>query len=316
MVRALKKHGFTNLLLTSSKDVDLRNQVAVTQFYERYKPEYVFMCAARVGGIYANMTYPAEFIYDNLAMAVNVIHGAYLNGVKKLLYLGSSCIYPRECPQPMKEEYLLAGRLEPTNEAYAMAKLSGIKMCYYYARQYGCRFISVIPPNLYGPGDNFHPLHSHVVSALLRRFHEATRQNRDEVVVWGTGTPRREFMYVDDLAEACVFLMFNYNEPEPINAGTGEEVSISELAQMIAQVTGFKGKIVYDTSKPDGMPRKVMDNTRIHSLGWHHKVSLREGLKLTYRWACATGAITSDERVRAPLDPCELEGLLSAAAPS
>lgn len=313
MVRALKRRRYTNLIVTSSREVDLRDQHAVSQFYKRHKPEYVFMCAARVGGIYANMTYPAEFIYDNLAMAVNVIDGAYRCDVKKLLYLGSSCIYPRECPQPMKEEYLLSGRLEPTNEAYAMAKLSGIKMCYYYSKQHGCTFISVIPPNLYGPGDNFHPLNSHVVSALLRRFHEAVQQGKDEVSVWGTGTPRREFMYVDDLAEACVFLMLHYNDPEPINAGTGEEVSISQLAQIIAEVTGFTGRIVYDTSKPDGMPRKVMDNSRIRSLGWHHRIDLRKGLELTYRWACVSGAITSDKRVHAPLNPFELESLFGGA---
>lgn len=283
IARKLTASGFSNLLLRSSSELDLRDSAAVNTFFQAEKPEFVFLAAAKVGGIVANNTYRAEFLYDNLMIQSNVIHSSYQAGVKKLLFLGSSCIYPKLAPQPLKEEYLLTGLLEPTNEPYAIAKIAGIKMCDAYRSQYGCHFISAMPTNLYGPNDNYDLQKSHVIPALLRKFHEAKKQAAQEVVVWGTGTPLREFMHVDDLAEACLFLMERYDEPGFINVGTGEEVSIRELAELIAWITGYKGKIVFDTTKPDGTPRKLMDMQRIHGLGWRHRISLKDGLSDTYR---------------------------------
>ena len=283
MARKLTASGFSNLLLRSSSELDLRDSAAVNTFFQAEKPEFVFLAAAKVGGIVANNTYRAEFLYDNLMIQSNVIHSSYKAGVKKLLFLGSSCIYPKLAPQPLKEEYLLTGLLEPTNEPYAIAKIAGIKMCDAYRSQYGCRFISAMPTNLYGPNDNYDLQKSHVIPGLLRKFHEARLNGSPEVVVWGTGTPLREFMHVDDLAEACLFLMDRYDEPGFINVGTGEEISIRELAELIARITGFKGKLVFDTSKPDGTPRKLMDMRRIHALGWRHRIDLKDGLIGTYQ---------------------------------
>ena len=283
IARKLTASGFSNLLLRSSSELDLRDSAAVNTFFQAEKPEFVFLAAAKVGGIVANNTYRAEFLYDNLMIQSNVIHSSYQAGVKKLLFLGSSCIYPKLAPQPLKEEYLLTGLLEPTNEPYAIAKIAGIKMCDAYRSQYGCHFISAMPTNLYGPNDNYDLQKSHVIPALLRKFHEAKKQAAQEVVVWGTGTPLREFMHVDDLAEACLFLMERYDEPGFINVGTGEEVSIRELAELIARITGYRGKIVFDTTKPDGTPRKLMDMQRIHALGWRHRINLKDGLSDTYR---------------------------------
>lgn len=280
--RALQRKGYYNLVQVTSKDLDLRDSRAVQQFFEDQKPEYVFLAAAKVGGILANDTYPADFLYQNLMIQNHVIHSAYTNRVKKLMFLGSSCIYPKLAPQPISEDSLLSGYLESTNEAYAIAKIAGIKMCQAYHKQYGCNFISVMPSNLYGYGDNYHPKNSHVLPALLRRFHEAAVENKKEVVIWGTGIPLREFMFSDDLAEACVFLMLNYNDPALINAGTGEEISIIDLAKLIAQTVGFKGQILLDKTKPDGTPRKLMDSTRLHQLGFKHSTSLTEGIKKTY----------------------------------
>jgi GDP-L-fucose synthase len=282
IVRALKAQGFSNILTASSKELDLRNQQQVQHFFQKHRPDYVFMAAARVGGIHANNTFRADFLYENLMMECNVIHAAYQTGVKKLLFLGSSCIYPKMAPQPLKEEYLLSGPLEETNEPYAIAKIAGIKLCENYRRQYNCRFISVMPTNLYGPNDNYHPEHSHVLPALLRKFHEAVLHKKEEVIVWGSGTPRREFMHVDDMADACVFLMKTYDEAVHINVGTGEDITIRELAELIARITGFKGTIRYDTSRPDGTPRKLLDVSRLHALGWKHKISLEEGIKQVY----------------------------------
>jgi GDP-L-fucose synthase len=282
--RKLQQEGFTNIITRTSSELDLRDQKVVANFFEQEKPEYVFVAAAKVGGILANNEYRAEFIYDNLAMEINIIHSAYLNKVKKLLFLGSSCIYPKMAPQPLKEEYLLTGLLEPTNEPYALAKIAGIKMCEAYRDQYGCNFISAMPTNLYGPGDNFNLHTSHVLPALISKFHRAKLNNEEEVVVWGTGTPLREFMYADDLADACFFLMQNYNEKLFINVGTGEEVSIGSLAAMIAEVTGYEGRIVFDTTKPDGTLRKLMDSSRLHDLGWNHQIRLKEGLEKAYKY--------------------------------
>jgi len=282
IVRALKAQGFSNILTASSKELDLRNQQQVQHFFQKHRPDYVFMAAARVGGIHANNTFRADFLYENLMMECNVIHAAYQTGVKKLLFLGSSCIYPKMAPQPLKEEYLLSGPLEETNEPYAIAKIAGIKLCENYRRQYNCRFISVMPTNLYGPNDNYHPEHSHVLPALLRKFHEAVLHKKEEVIVWGSGTPRREFMHADDMADACVFLMKTYDEAVHINVGTGEDITIRELAELIARITGFKGTIRYDTSKPDGTPRKLLDVSRLHALGWKHKISLEAGIKQVY----------------------------------
>ena len=282
ITRSLEQKGYKNLVFASSSELDLRDTVQVNRFFEKEKPEYVFLAAAKVGGILANNTYPAEFLYDNLMIEANVINAAYKHGTTKLLFLGSSCIYPKFAEQPIKEDSLLTGLLEPTNEAYAIAKIAGIKMCQAYHKQYGSRFISAMPTNMYGYGDNYHPENSHVLPALLRRFHEAKLDNKPEVKIWGSGKPLREFMFSDDLAEACVYLMEEYENPELINVGTGEEVSILELAKMIADVVGFKGTITFDSTKPDGTPRKLMDSSRLHSLGFRHKTSLREGLQKTY----------------------------------
>jgi len=280
--RKLQQEGFTNIITRSSSELDLRNQQAVNDFFAKEKPEYVFLAAAKVGGIVANNTYRAEFLYDNLQIEANVIHAAYLNKVKKLLFLGSSCIYPKMAPQPLKEESLLTGLLEPTNEPYAIAKITGIKLCEAYRDQYGCNFISAMPTNLYGPGDNYHLQNSHVIPAMIRKFHEAKESGADHVELWGTGSPMREFMYADDVADACVFLMKNYNDKMFVNVGTGEEVTIKDLASMIKEIVGFKGDIRFDSTKPDGTPRKLMDSTRLHNMGWKHHVSLKEGLKKTY----------------------------------
>lgn len=295
LARQCTNAGYTNLLLPEIDELDLTNQQAVANFFQQEQPEYVLLAAAKVGGIYANNTYPAEFIYLNLAIQNNVIHNAYLNGVKRLLFLGSSCIYPKLAPQPMKEEYLLTGLLEPTNEPYAIAKIAGIKMCESYNRQYGTKFIAVMPTNLYGPGDNFHPENSHVLPALIRRFHEAKVNNQPEVVVWGTGTPRRELLYVDDMAAGCRYLLelpdekingelLSYPKPCFVNMGTGEDVTISELAETVQRVIGYQGQLVFDTSKPDGTPRKLQDVSRMHSLGWQHQIGLEEGIQRTYEW--------------------------------
>ncbi|GIW56594.1 MAG: GDP-L-fucose synthase [Nitrospiraceae bacterium] len=284
IVRALRAAGYRNVLTRTRQELDLTNQAAVYRFFDEERPHYVFLAAAKVGGILANSTYPADFIRENLLIQTNVIDAAYRSGVRKLLFLGSSCIYPKHAPQPMKEEYLLTGALEPTNEPYAVAKIAGIKMCQAYRRQYGFNAISLMPTNLYGPGDNFDLETSHVIPALLRKFHEAKVQGRPEVVVWGTGKPRREFLHVDDLADAAVFLMQRYDSEEIINVGVGEDVSIAELAQLIADVVGYSGRIVFDTSKPDGTPRKLLDVSRLHALGWRARIPLREGVEQTYRW--------------------------------
>jgi GDP-L-fucose synthase len=282
IVRKLKQDGFVNLITRTSAELDLRNQEAVNDFFAKEKPEYVFLAAAKVGGIVANNTYRAEFLYDNLLIETNIIHAAYLNGVKKLLFLGSSCIYPKLAPQPLKEEFLLTGLLEPTNEPYAIAKITGIKLCEAYRDQYGCNFVSAMPTNLYGPGDNYHLQNSHVIPAMIRKFHEAKQSNAAFVEIWGTGSPLREFMYADDVADACVFLMKQYNEKLFVNIGTGEEVTIKDLALMVKEVVGFGGDIQFNTSKPDGTPRKLMDSARLHNMGWKHAVSLKDGLKKTY----------------------------------
>ncbi|HQQ96902.1 MAG TPA: GDP-L-fucose synthase [Cyclobacteriaceae bacterium] len=281
--RLLVGQGFSNLLCKSSIDLDLRHQESVRQFFERERPTYVFLAAAKVGGIAANNTYRAEFLYDNLMIQNNVIHHSYSNQVKKLLFLGSSCIYPREAPQPLREEYLLTGLLESTNEPYAIAKISGIKMCDAYRSQYGCNFISVMPTNLYGPNDNYDLEKSHVIPALLRKFHEAKLTQSPTVTVWGSGRPLREFMHVDDLATACLFLMEKYNEPGFLNVGTGVELSIADLALLIGKVTGYTGKIVFDNTKPDGTMRKLMDVSRMHQLGWKHAIDLETGLRRVYQ---------------------------------
>lgn len=278
----LRENGFDNLLLKGSKELDLRNQQAVGDFFEREKPDYVFLAAAKVGGIIANNTYRADFLYDNLVMECNIIHSAYVTGVKKLMFLGSSCIYPKLAPQPLKEEYLLTGPLEYTNEPYAIAKIAGIKLCENYREQYGCNFISVMPTNLYGTGDNYHPTNSHVLPAMIRRFHEAKLNGEKTVTIWGTGNPKREFLYADDLAEACLFLMENYNDKELINVGTGEDLSIAELANLIKKVIGFEGELVFDSSKPDGTPRKLMDVSKLRNLGWKHRTALADGILLAY----------------------------------
>ncbi|MDI3546997.1 MAG: GDP-L-fucose synthase [Halanaerobiales bacterium] len=284
IMRKLKKEGYSNLLFRTSSELDLRRQAEVEDFFAKEKPDYVFLAAAKVGGIKANDRYSAEFIYDNIMIQSNVIEAAYRNNVKKLLFLGSSCIYPKYAKQPMKEEYLLDGKLEPTNEAYAIAKIAGLKMCQHYNKQYGTNFISVMPTNLYGPNDNFNLETSHVFPALIRKFHEAKVNNKDEVVIWGTGKPRREFLHVDDLADAVVYLMNNYDGSEIINIGTGKDISIRELTQLIKEIVGFEGKIVNDTSKPDGTPRKLLDVSKLNELGWKARIDLREGIKMTYEW--------------------------------
>ena len=284
IVRLLQKKGYSNLVLRSREELDLCNQQAVKKFFEQEKPEYVFLAAAKVGGIVANQTYPADFAYSNLQIQNNILHNAYLTKVKKLLFLGSSCIYPRDCPQPIKEEYLLTGELEPTNKAYAIAKIAGIVMCESYNKQYGTNFISVMPTNLYGPNDNFDLATSHVLPAMIRKFKEAKDENKKEVMMWGTGKVKREFLHVDDLADACVFLMNKYDGKEIVNIGTGVDVSIKELAELIQKTVGFTGKIVWDKTKPDGTPRKWLDMNKLHKLGWKHKIELEKGLKMTYEW--------------------------------
>ena len=298
IVRHLRRGGYTNLLTPGIDTLDLTDQRAVAAFFTAECPEYVILAAAKVGGIHANNTFPAEFIHINLVIQNNVIHQAYLNGVKRLLFLGSSCIYPKQAPQPMKEEHLLTGILEPTNEPYAIAKIAGLKMCEAYNRQYGSRFVAVMPTNLYGPGDNFHPENSHVLPSLIRRFHEAKQTGMPGVIVWGTGTPMREFLYVDDMADGCVFLMeldeavltrelCNYPKPNFVNLGTGMDVTIRELAETVREVVGYPGDLIFDSTKPDGMSRKLLDVSRMQSLEWQAKVSLREGIEKTYAWFLA-----------------------------
>lgn len=280
--RKLEREGFNNIITKTSQELDLRNQLSVVEFFEQEKPEYVFLAAAKVGGIVANNTYRADFLYENLAIQNNIIHQSYLSNVNKLMFLGSSCIYPKLAPQPLKEEYLLTGLLEETNEPYAIAKIAGIKMCEAYRSQYGCNFISAMPTNLYGYNDNYHPENSHVLPALIRKFHEAKNNNLDVVEIWGSGMPMREFLFADDLADACFFLMENYNEAGLINIGTGEDLTIRELALTIKNTIGFNGDIKFNTAKPDGTPRKLMDVSKLHSLGWKHQIDLRSGLQLTY----------------------------------
>jgi GDP-L-fucose synthase len=282
ILRKLQEKGYENLLVRTSKDLDLRNQQAVLDFFREEKPDYVFLAAAKVGGILANNTYRGTFLYDNLMIQTNVIHAAKEIEVQKLMFLGSSCIYPKMAPQPLREEYLLTGELEPTNEPYAIAKIAGIKLCDAYRDQYGCNFISVMPTNLYGPNDNYDLKNSHVLPALIRKFHEAKRDGKEKVVMWGTGTPRREFMHADDLADAMFFLMLHFDEPGFVNIGTGEDIPILELARLIKKVVGFEGEIEHDLSKPDGTPRKLMDVSKLHSLGWKHKISLEEGIRSVY----------------------------------
>lgn len=283
LIRALQSAGYTNLVYRTSKELDLRNQEEVEAFFKEEKPQFVFLAAAKVGGIVANNTYRADFLYDNLMIVSNIVHAAFKNKVTKLLFLGSSCIYPKLAPQPIKEEYLLTGLLEYTNEPYAIAKIAGIKLCETFRDQYGANYISVMPTNLYGINDNYHPENSHVLPALIRKFHEAKENGSAEVTIWGSGTPRREFLFADDLAEACLFLMEHYNEKNIINIGCGEDVTIKELAETVKEVVGFTGKLVYDTARPDGTPRKLLDVTKIHALGWHHKTPLTEGMKVAYQ---------------------------------
>jgi GDP-L-fucose synthase len=283
IVRKLVQQGYQNIIKKSSKELDLRDQLAVADFFATEKPDYVFLAAAKVGGIIANNTYRAEFLYDNLQIQNNVIHQSYLNGVKKLMFLGSSCIYPKLAPQPLKEEYLLTGLLEETNEPYAIAKITGIKMCDAYRSQYGCNFISVMPTNLYGLNDNYHPQNSHVLPALIRKFHEAKINNAENVTIWGSGKPLREFLYADDLADACFYLMQSYDEANLINIGTGQDLSIRDLALLIQRIVGFTGNLVFDTSKPDGTLRKLMDVSKLHAKGWKHKIELEEGIALAYQ---------------------------------
>lgn len=282
IVRRLQGQGYQNLVLRTSKELDLRRQDEVERFFVEEKPDYVFLAAAKVGGIMANQSYPADFMYDNMIMEMNVIHSAYENRVKKLMFLGSSCIYPRLAPQPMPESCLLTSSLEQTNEAYALAKISGLKYCEYLNRQCGTDYISVMPTNLYGPNDNYHPEHSHVLPALIRRFHEAREEGKEEVVIWGSGKPLREFLYVDDLADACVYLMNAYSGNEAVNLGTGKEVTIAQLAKLVKDVVGYKGKITYDPSKPDGTPRKLLDVSKLTALGWTYQTELEEGIRLAY----------------------------------
>jgi GDP-L-fucose synthase len=284
IVRQLRAAGYSELLVRSSSELDLRSQAAVDQFFATQRPELVMLAAARVGGIHANDAFPADFIRDNLQVQTNVIDSAYRHGTRKLVFLGSSCIYPKLAPQPMSEDSLLTGPLEPTNEWYAIAKIAGLKMCQAYARQYGFKAITLMPTNLYGPGDNFDLQKSHVLPALIRKFHDAKVAGHQTVTVWGTGTPRREFLHVDDLADACVFLMEHYDSEQPVNVGWGEDISIRELAMLVQQVVGHAGELQFDTSKPDGTPRKLLDVSRLNALGWKPKISLREGIGATYRW--------------------------------
>ncbi|MEP7165237.1 MAG: GDP-L-fucose synthase [Ferruginibacter sp.] len=281
--RALKLKGYTNLVYRSSKELDLRDQAAVESFFKQEKPQFVFLAAAKVGGIVANNTYRADFLYDNLMIVSNIVRSAYNNNVAKLLFLGSSCIYPKLAPQPIKEEYLLTGPLEHSNEPYAIAKIAGIKLCETFREQFGANYISVMPTNLFGINDNYHPENSHVLPALIRRFHEAKETGLSEVLIWGSGTPKREFLFADDLADACLLLMGSYNEKEIINIGCGEDISIKELADLVKEITGYTGKLVFDTTKPDGTPRKLLDVSKIHALGWHHKTPLKDGMKIAYQ---------------------------------
>lgn len=283
VVRKLLENGYENIITKTRQEVDLENQSSVYKLFLETKPEYVFMCAAKVGGILANQTYPVDFIRSNLLVQQNIIDASFYSGVSKLLFLGSSCIYPKYSPQPIKEEYLLTGELEPTNEWYAIAKIAGIKTCQAYSKQFGFNAISLMPTNLYGQNDNFNLNSSHVLPAMIRKFHEA-KMNETDVTIWGTGTPRREFLFVDDLADACLHLMNNYNSTEIVNVGTGEDVSIKELSEIVKDVVGFSGNVLYDTSKPDGTPRKLLDVSKINSLGWKHKVGLKEGIQKTYSW--------------------------------
>lgn len=282
ILRLLTQKGYTNLITRTSSELDLRDQNAVRDFFEAEKPQYVFMAAAKVGGILANNTYPADFIYDNLAIQNNIIYQSYKNNVDKLLFLGSSCIYPKNALQPIREEYLLTGILEPTNEPYAIAKIAGISLCQSFRRQHGCRFISVMPTNLYGPGDNYSLQNSHVLPALIRKFHEAKTNNAETVTIWGSGSPRREFLHVDDAADACLFLMEEYEEPEIINIGVGEDITIADIALLIKDIVGFEGKLVFDHSKPDGTPRKLLNVDKLHALGWRQSMGIEEGIKHTY----------------------------------
>jgi GDP-L-fucose synthase len=283
LVENLEKKGFTNIITRTSQELDLTNQLAVKTFFETEKPEYVFLAAAKVGGIVANDTYSADFIYENILIQTHVIHESYKNNVKKLLFLGSSCIYPKLAPQPLKEEYLLTGLLEETNESYAIAKIAGIKMCEAYRKQYGCSFISAMPSNLYGFNDNYDLQNSHVIPALLRKFHEAKRSKSSDVIVWGTGTPLREFLHASQMADACVYLMQNYDDVGFVNVGSGSEISISDLANMVKEIVGFQGKIIFDTTKPDGTPRKIMDISRLSSLGWENSIALKQGIEKVYK---------------------------------
>lgn len=287
IVRWLRVEGFDHLVTATREQVDLRDQAAVNYWFRANRPEAVFLVAGTVGGILANATRPAEFLYDNMMIHATVVHAAHQYGVKRLLYLGSSCIYPRDCPQPMREDYLLAGPLEPTNEAYALAKIAGIRLCQSYRKQYACDFISAMPTNLYGPNDNFDLTSSHVLPALIRKCHDAKVTEQNEVMIWGTGTPRREFLHVDDLADACVFLMRHYDAPEHINVGVGEDLSIRELAELVRDVVHPSAQLVFDASKPDGTPRKLLNVDRLHALGWRHKIGLREGIEQTYDWLVA-----------------------------
>lgn len=284
LIRKLNEYGYKNIITRTSSELDLIRQSDVETFFEQEKPEYVFLAAAKVGGIHANNTYPAEFLYNNLMIESNIIHSAYKHGVIKLLFLGSSCIYPKYANQPIKEEYLLTGSLEPTNEAYAIAKITGIELCKFYRRQYGCNFISAMPTNLYGINDNFDLESSHVLPALIRKIHEAKVNHQKEIVMWGTGKPKREFLYVDDLADACIHLMNNYNDEMHVNIGTGEDLEIRELVDIISHIIGYDGKISNDLSKPDGTPRKLLDVSLLHSTGWKHKIDLHEGIKRVYNW--------------------------------
>src|SRR6056297_3315380 len=284
IMRKLQSLGYKNFVTRTSKELDLTDQSEVAEFFQQKKPDYVFLAAAKVGGILANNTSPAEFIYDNIMIQSNIIHNSYLNGVKKLLFLGSSCIYPKFAPQPMKEEHLLTGELEPTNEPYAIAKITGIKMCQAYNKQYGTNYISVMPTNLYGPNDNFDLETSHVLPAMIRKFHEAKVNNSPEVILWGTGSPKREFLHVEDLADAVVFLMNNYNGQGFVNIGTGEDLKIKDLAEMIKEITGYEGKITWDSTKPDGTPRKLLDVSRLKQAGWTCNMPLKEGINQTYKW--------------------------------
>jgi GDP-L-fucose synthase len=283
IVRSLQKNGYTNLVVRTSQELDLRSQQAVADFFASEKPAYVFLAAAKVGGIVANNTYRADFLYENLAIQNNVIHAAYVNQVTKLMFLGSSCIYPKLAPQPLKESYLLTGLLEPTNEPYAIAKIAGIKMCEAYRAQYGCNYISVMPTNLYGPNDNYDLQNSHVLPAMIRKFHEAKVRGDESMELWGTGSPMREFLYADDLAEACLFLMETYDEAELVNIGTGVDVTIKELAETVQKIVGFTGEIKWDTNRPDGTPRKLMDVSKLHGLGWKHRIELADGIQLAYQ---------------------------------